>query len=394
MTSPDVSAPRGWIVVMVITVVIAFLPTLLTGAFPIEPRGLVLGGAGVLFLLSGLLALRNLSPDRSRVPRARVLAYFVLQLWLAGVIFVSGRFAGSLWICGLPIIAHALLYLRISWATAVIAATVIITAAAIIRVSGSLAALLPASSLLPAYAFVIVFTRIAIRAEEARREAELVSSQLADANGQLREQATRIAGLATLSERNRVAREIHDGLGHYLTTVAVQIEVAKTTIWSDAAQAAGVLEKAHQLAQEALVEVRRSVSMLRSDVAEASLTEKIRALLAATDRAGLEQLFHVQGPPRRLQAEIEHAVFRAIQEGLTNVRKHARARRVVVELDYREANVLTASVEDDGTGSASGAVGGGHGLAGLRERMEQLRGSCTTKSGPHGGFRLQLQIPL
>jgi signal transduction histidine kinase len=376
-------APREWIAAMVITILIAFLPTLLTRNFPAGTNGVVFGVSGILFLLLGVAIL---AARATPAPRSLVVGYFAVQLLLLATIFMAGRLTGSTWICGLPLISQALLFLNTRGATVTIGAIIGLTAASIVGLAGSISGLLAASSMLPAFIFVIVFTRMAIRAER-------LASQLHTANEQLRQQADSIAALATIEERNRVAREIHDSLGHYLTTVAVQIEVASTTLRTEPAQAESVLQKAHHLAQEALVEVRRSVSLLRSATPELPLPERIRALLASTAQAQLAQHLEIHGAPRPASAEAEHTVFRAIQEGLTNVRKHARAaRHIRITLDYRNPATLTASLQDDGPGRTS--TGGGHGLDGLRERVTRLGGTCSSGNAPDGGFRLHLQLPL
>lgn len=232
-------------------------------------------------------------------------------------------------------------------------------------------------SLLPALGFVVIFTRIAVREKAARARAESLSDE--------------VGRLAVIRERNRLAREIHDSLGHYLTTLHVQLEAARTIHAEDPVRALEAVAKAQGLARDALVEVRRSVGALQADSAPAPLTERLRDLAAATDGLGAKVSIEVLGTARNLAPEAEHALFRAAQEGLTNVRKHAHARTAAVIMDYRDAGRVLVRVTDDGRGAASAPAG--HGIGGLRQRIAALGGTVVAGNPAEGGFCLQVEIP-
>jgi signal transduction histidine kinase len=226
--------------------------------------------------------------------------------------------------------------------------------------------------------------------ELARRTNQQLLEELQTAHDQLHD-------LAVAEERNRLAREIHDGLGHYLTAITIQIQGAKallenTDAVSQAPSALGALGKAETLLQEALADVRRSVGALRAaPTGNKPLPTAIGDLVAECQAiAGLEAEFDLLGTPRRLNSQIELTLYRVAQEGLTNVRKHAQAGRVEVILAY-DNNKVGLSISDDGQGM--GETSNGYGLLGLRERIRLVDGQVNIRTAPDQGFRLDVEIP-
>jgi signal transduction histidine kinase len=206
------------------------------------------------------------------------------------------------------------------------------------------------------------------------------------ANRQLRDYAAQADDLATMRERNRLAREIHDSLGHYLTIVNTQIEAARAIMPTDPERGAYLLERAQALTKEGLSEIRRSVSALRAE--QRPLPDAIRALIAEHESSGLSIGYEVEGAARPCSPPVEQALYRAAQEGLTNVRRHAHATRADVQLCYTPERV-TLCIHDNGVGSADGAAG--FGLIGLRERLNPLNGVVHTESAQ--GFTLRVEVP-
>jgi signal transduction histidine kinase len=251
-----------------------------------------------------------------------------------------------------------------------------------------------ALTFITAFVFVIAFVRLTTAAEQAQREAEQLAAELADANRRLGDYAVQAEELATHQERNRLAREIHDNLGHYLTVINVQIKAAQALLAKDPAQANAALEKAGRLAQEGLVAVRQSVSTLRdSPLGHRTLPEAVAALAAETQAAGVVAEFYLTGQPRPLGPRAELTLYRAAQEGLTNVRKHARASRVDLTLDYSEPSAVSLLVSDNGLGDTPDGPPG-FGLLGLQERARQLGGQFSAEPGPDGGYRLLVTLPV
>lgn len=237
-----------------------------------------------------------------------------------------------------------------------------------------------------AIAFVIVFVGIAKREALARAEAESL-------NARLWEQLENADALATERERVRLAREIHDGLGHSLTSARVQLEVAERQLTEDREAAAAAIRTAGVCVAKGLADVRNSVGSLRqSPLDGVSLPEAVARLAADTSAPGLEVRYECRGAPRMLETAAALALYRAAQEGLSNVCKHAGARQAKVVLDFTEADRVRITVEDDGSGQAGDAIPG-FGLIGLRERARLLDGSFGAGPSDAGGFRLVLAVP-
>jgi len=244
-------------------------------------------------------------------------------------------------------------------------------------------------------AFVFVFSRIALREHRARSENERLVVALAAANARLTAQALHAEQLARAEERNRIAREIHDGLGHYLTVVHIQLEAARSYLTSDPDRALGALAKSQQLIHEGLCEVRRSVALLRGSVpARPPLLEALGALADESTAAGVATRIRVEGTPRRLAEPIEFTLYRAAQEALTNARRHAHASQVAIAVAFADSGAVRLRVEDDGVGASDpGGGASGFGLLGMRERAEIVGGTLAVTTGPNQGFAIELEVP-
>jgi signal transduction histidine kinase len=215
---------------------------------------------------------------------------------------------------------------------------------------------------------------------------------LGEANRKLREYAAQAEELATVKERNRLAREIHDGLGHYLTAINMQIAAGRAVMEGDPSLAQGPLGKAQELAQTGLAEVRRSVAALRaSPLDNRPLREAVGALVDECRAAGIATEYAVHGEVRALAPQAEMTLYRVAQEGLTNVRRHAQASSAEIVLDYRQADGVRMTVHDNGLGSDDPS--GGFGLLGVRERVHLLGGEVHIETAPGEGFTLWVEVP-
>lgn len=242
--------------------------------------------------------------------------------------------------------------------------------------------------------FVVVFSVVLNKYREQTRRAEALLAQLMAANAELEAARRRERELAVAEERVRLARDIHDGLGHHLTALNVQLQAAARLMERDPARAATAVATSREVAQAALDEVRQSVAaMRRSPLDGRSLPEALAALASEFGRrADVQVDFEVTGEPAELSPAAAQTLYRAAQEGLTNAQKHGAARLVRIALVYRPASTWL-TVTDDGVG-ANAAPGDGFGLAGLRERAEQLGGTLTAGPAAGGGFALTVDIPL
>jgi signal transduction histidine kinase len=235
------------------------------------------------------------------------------------------------------------------------------------------------------FVFIVTFTELAHSERQARE-------QLQQANRQLAEYAAQVEQLATMRERNRLARDVHDTLGHYLTVINVQLEVVTKLIDSNPPRAKEAAVKAKELASEGLSEVRRSVSALRpSPLEDKPLPEAIRGLIETSRDAGLMVTFEQVGAAQVLSSEMETVLYRAAQESLTNIRKHAHASAANVCLAYT-ADEVSLRVRDNGVGRHSdedNVV-----LSALRERVAALNGTVLAENHREGGFVLEVTLPI
>lgn len=227
----------------------------------------------------------------------------------------------------------------------------------------------------------------------ARKETQHLLRELAASNEQLTRYAAEAAQLATMRERNRIAREIHDSLGHYLTIVGVQLEKAIAFESVKPEEASQAVRAAKHLTDQALTEVRGSVSALRETDETFTLHAALRTMVENAKLSGLDVELQWWGDEDGFSEQKLFTLFRAVQEGLTNVQKHARAKQVVVEMAL-DAETAVLHLSDDGIGADPETMQrGGYGLQGLRERVELERGVMRLERGPSGGTRLTVKIP-
>lgn len=220
--------------------------------------------------------------------------------------------------------------------------------------------------------------------------------QLAQANAQLREYALQIESLATLQERNRIAREIHDSLGHSLTALNIQLEGALKLWRVKPDQARTFLQEAKQLGSTALQDVRHSVSALRSDPLRGeSLPDAIGSLVKNFQSvSGITPDLTLHPDPFPLLSfESRSSIYRIIQESLTNIFKYAEATQVQIRI-IAHAEHLSLEVMDNGKGFQVGSNTTGFGLQGMRERTLALKGIFHLDSQPGAGCHIQVQIPI
>jgi signal transduction histidine kinase len=242
----------------------------------------------------------------------------------------------------------------------------------------------------------------------AIRELALVNSalagshaQLAAAHTQLQEYSARVEEISAIRERNRIARDIHDTLGHSLSLLAVQLETAVQFEARGDPGLHGELLEARRVAKACLTDVRHSVEALRPDDASAgTLQERLRWLVAefaATSREtaitiDLDEATHSLSP------DLSMTLYRCAQEALTNIRKHARATKVLLYLSTGEGpeGQVELAVLDNGQGSSAGNDGRapGFGLLGMRERIALLDGTVRAGPEPGHGWRVAVMIPV
>ena len=215
--------------------------------------------------------------------------------------------------------------------------------------------------------------------------------------------AAATAQAAVHEERARIARELHDVVAHNVGLIVLQAGGARSVLATDPERARTALRQVEETGRQTLTEMRHLVGILREDEDEERQPlprlERLPALVDEARAGGLTVELAVEGARVELPAGLELAAYRLIQEALTNVRKHAPASRVQVRLGY-EPDRLRIEVSDDGgpAGAAAApardASDSGHGLIGMRERVQVYGGRMQTRSMPGGGFRVEAVLPL
>jgi len=225
--------------------------------------------------------------------------------------------------------------------------------------------------------------RLILELQAAKRELELAREREIE--------------LAALRERERLARDLHDTLGHALVTLTVQLEAAQRLQTTDPARAATLLAELQKLTRSSMEDLRRSLANLRtSGLGDRPLSESLRTLCAeAGQRFGAVIDCQIAGGADALPPAVAEVIWRVAQEGLTNIEKHAHAHRVQVNLTVQPKEVALR-VSDDGAGLPRGAEEkpGHYGLRGLRERVEGLGGTFALTAADPKGTILKAQIPV
>ncbi|GAP10985.1 signal transduction histidine kinase [Bellilinea caldifistulae] len=321
------------------------------------------------------------------------IGYFIVQILLGAWIVYLGRGAGFNAMVLLPLAGHAVILLpqRISYFAQF--SILLAYVGAVYAFADNLQAVWEGLPIFFAgLVFIVVFTQMALNEEASRREVERLVGELTQANQQLRDYAAQIEDLAIIKERNRLAREIHDGLGHYLTSIHMQIKAANALMINDPQKSAEHLQKAISLTQEALSDVRQSVGTLRSQPYQDIPLEKIiPQLLESAKSFGIEPELQVIGVGRELNATTYWTLYRAVQEGISNACKHSKARNLSVCLDYSSPEWVVLTLQDDGVGVDE--LKEGFGLMGLRERVQIVGGYFQLLENPSKGFGFRIKVP-
>lgn len=380
--------------VVIVLSIVALMPLLLSSRFWDLPSWHI----GVVLLLWTIYVVNGTAGmmlHERYIERWYVLyLYFGVQLIVtAGLLFLTRDLGGAIWVMILPVAAQSLAY---SWAFTAVISLILLGLIWLAYLGGQSFqdTILDLLSIGASMLFTLIFTSIAVRESAARSQVQRLAIDLRQANHRLAEYAAQAEELATMRERNRVAREIHDNLGHYLTVVNVQIEAAKTIMLTQPEKAQDALDKAQNLTQEGLAAVRHSVSALReSPLANQTLAEALGQLAKEARESGLVTELLITGEAAERDPKVELTLYRAVQEGLTNVRKHARASRVDINLSHgRQETVLT--LKDNGIGAnLAQKSSSSFGLVGIEERVNLLNGRMHITTAPQQGFQFTITLP-
>jgi signal transduction histidine kinase len=245
---------------------------------------------------------------------------------------------------------------------------------------------------------------IAIRGRSLLREAYRINNEqleqldkaheeLKSTHAELQEATLHSMRYAALTERNRLAREIHDGLGHQMTSLIVQLQALEIMLPNDPRTAADTVTKLLNVARKGMEEVRTSVRKWANDEKGLGIIA-LRGLLSQT-AANSQIRFQVleEGEFSEWPEQIGIVMYRILQESITNVMRHSGASEVVVGIQENEME-LSLTVSDNGHLEDEASVQSGFGVKGMVERCKSVGGTCTFSANLNGGLKVSVTIPL
>ena len=284
-----------------------------------------------------------------------------------------------------PSVSYAALTLPVRLSPAVVGAAIGSVSAAWVSNAGQ-----PVAGIVLNDFAILAFYLISLLARRLRESSERAESLLAE----LEQSRAAQARAATLAERQRLAREMHDVLAHSLSGLVLNLEGAALLAGQGGAdpRVGDAIERAHRLAKTGLEEARRAIGLLREDALPGP--ERLPALAAEFEAdSGVPCRVLVTGEQRDLGTDGRLTLYRVAQEALTNVRKHAQAGRVEIRLTYESSGIRLAIEDFDRRGALPAPYQGtGYGLTGMKERAELIGGTLT--AGPTGaGFLVELRVP-
>ena len=229
------------------------------------------------------------------------------------------------------------------------------------------------------------------------------AARLEERTTELEQARDELARRAVADERLRLARELHDVVAHAMSVIAVQSGVGAHIATTQPKEARRSLAAIEATSRAALEELRRLLGVLRQEdepqgaLAPVPGLADLDSLLAEVGKAGLAVKLQINGTRPPLPAGVDLSAYRIVQEALTNVVKHAGPAHAQVMVGYHDHDV-TLEVTDDGRGAVTsasdGRVGTGHGLIGMRERVQVFGGDLQTGPRPGGGFRVAARLPF
>jgi len=345
---------------------------------------------GVVYISIGIYGFAACVHNKSF---SMILSYFLSQIITGNLILYLGNATGFNAMILLPLTAHSVVLLPEMWRYGVNAILALSYGATLRWLTGSWDAVIANLPVfLAGQVFVLVFTQMAMSEVKSRKEIQQLVDELGEVNQQLRKYAAQVEMLAVEKERNRLAREIHDGIGHHLTAANMQAKAARAVLAVDPQQSDKLLANIEYLTQRALLDVRQSVSALRENQMEGKdLLEQIGAIIKNAENAGIVVTLNVKGEPRPVLPETHLTIFRAVQESISNTLKHAQATTLNITIDYEQLSCLRLLIHDNGVGSDTQE--GGYGLLGMRERVNLLDGSMKIRSAKGQGFEIEISVP-
>jgi signal transduction histidine kinase len=373
---------RDWAVAVGLTLLSGVAPRV---AGPAEPES-VAAWIGLVGL--GLVAAQGLPLAWRRIRPVVVAAVVVAASAGYGLLVVPAPpYAG--WVALFAVAAHVPGFRRAMVSAGVVAAALAggVVAAAVVHPEGRNELLV----------LLLVTLIVALAGGLTRAERDRMSA-LRERAASLEREQDAVRGQAVLEERLRIARDLHDLVGHGLAAIAVQSGTARVALGAgdlDAVRTA--LGHVEATSRSAMREMRAAVGMLReqSPLKGAPDLDGLPALLEQAGRAGVRVALNRVGDLGQVPPAVSKCAYRVVQEALTNVIRHAPGATATVCLEARAGWLHVEVTDRGGTGAGTGSASGGHGLVGMRERVEMLHG--TVQAGPlddDSGWTVQATLPL
>lgn len=373
-----------------IVVMGVLITTIAVNAFSNKLRIVILVLVAILYLLIGLYFPSTQIFSNSKISRY---IYIVLQLTITAVIiYQSNGIEVSLLIL-IPIIGQSVLLYS---TREMLGINAIIFAFYIFQTKVFVINWEETLNRLPVFfagqLFIIVFSQMFIDEENSHQKIKNLVQELEIANSNLKEYANQVEEIILLSERNRLAREIHDGVGHYLTVIHMQIQAAIAILNTDTSKAMEILTNAQHQSQGALIDIRKSINALKdSTIDNIPFADRVNQLIQNTATDLLKIELYVTGIPQKASFPLELALFRIIQEGIQNCIKHSDASRLIIRMNY-QANLLELNISDNGKNVTDYEAG--FGLMGMEERIREFGGNIFHEINENGGFNIQIKVPV
>ena len=378
-----------WSILMIGSLAGALAMTLWTARAALGWREIVVAALLLAQMASyGLIVGRKLLPTRRRlvIYFAANLAIWLIESWLVpGVWWIVFAYIGQMF---------GMLPAKIALPMTLIASVVVFgrtTGWSLKEIDRQLL-----FGMIAQWVSLIVFMMFINHLIKTSRERGKLIAELEAAKRELEAAQQREAELAVLRERERLARDLHDTLGHALVALSVQLEATQRLYRVDPERASAQVDEMKSLARASMDALRRSVAGLRAPgLGDSDLRPALQAMCVDLgQRAAIEIDCQIGGGTDELNPTLAEALWRVTQEALTNVEKHAQAHRVQVSLTC-EAGTITLQVKDDGIGlpAHAGSSPDHFGLRGMRERVEGLGGTLLLRGGQDGTL-VQARLPL
>lgn len=350
--------------------------------------------AGLLLIYGSLLATEGRLTRRWHGYPA---FYLIMQAGLVLGLLLLPPFLDFFAALYIPLSAQAMLFFSTPLGFRWVGLFIMLMAAGLIYGYGWLDALPFALLYGSGYLFVGSYASVTAQAETARQESQTLLAELQTAHHQLQAYAAQAEELAATTERNHLARELHDSVTQTLFSITLTAKSARILLEQDSARALAQLDHLQDLAQSALAEMRALIFQLRPTPTQAGgLVSALRRHVAALqNQASLTVTLQIEGEPE-LPSEQEAHLFRVVQEALNNIVKHAHTDHVFIRLAVT-AGQVSLLVEDEGVGFDPAAVPSDRktlGLTSMRERVEMMGGSFAVESRPGTGVRIRVDLPV